>query len=76
MLIESCIQDFLDYLEVERGSSLNTIEGYAVDLRLFLFFLKQNELPLNVEDITIQHLRQFLVYLKRERGNVPLTGKR
>ncbi|PKM79266.1 MAG: integrase [Firmicutes bacterium HGW-Firmicutes-13] len=76
MLLEYCIQDFLSYLEVERGSSPNTIEGYAVDLGLFLSFLKQNELPLSAEDITVQHLRQFLVYLKKERNNSPVTVKR
>ncbi len=76
MLIEVCIQDFLNCLEVERGSSPNTIEGYANDLGLFVLFLKQNELPTNVEEITVQHLRQFLVYLKRERGNSPVTVKR
>ena len=76
MLIGYCIEDFLNYLEVERGSSPNTIEGYTVDLGLFLSFLKQNELPLNAEDITVQHLRQFLVYLKKERGNAPVTVKR
>lgn len=37
--------DYLHYLKVERGLSENTINSYGIDLKLFLEYLKENEIP-------------------------------
>ncbi len=73
MFLEDCFIDFFNYLELERGVSPNTIEGYRIDLRVFLLFLKSKSMPLKAGEITEIHLRQFLVYLKKERHNSPIT---
>lgn len=37
--------DYLHYLKVERGLSENTIASYGIDLKLFLEYLRKNEIP-------------------------------
>lgn len=37
--------DYLHYLKVERGLSENTINSYGIDLKLFLEYLRKNEIP-------------------------------
>ena len=37
--------DYLHYLNVERGLSENTIASYGIDLKLFLEYLRENEIP-------------------------------
>nr|WP_270634817.1 site-specific tyrosine recombinase XerD [Ligilactobacillus salivarius] len=37
--------DYLYYLKVERGLSENTINSYGIDLKLFLEYLRENEIP-------------------------------
>ncbi|UNC93574.1 tyrosine-type recombinase/integrase [Candidatus Contubernalis alkaliaceticus] len=76
MTIKSCFKDFLDYLELEKGVSPGTAYEYSLDLNLFAAFLEQHNLPLEVGEITLQHLRKFLVYLKRERNNSAATINR
>ena len=62
MKFNPIIKDFLDYLFVERGRSLNTIKSYERDLRKFTAFLSKNEtdiLNFKKEDIIA-----FLSYLR------------
>lgn len=37
--------DYLHYLKVERGLLENTIASYGIDLKLFLEYLRENEIP-------------------------------
>ena len=39
MTLEQAIDEYLDYLAIERGSSPNTIEGYGRDLRRYAAYL-------------------------------------
>ncbi len=45
------INDFLNYLAVEKGYSLNTIESYERDLRRFANFLKKDWEAITKEDV-------------------------
>ena len=76
LTLRSCFQDFLNYLELEKGVSPGTVYEYRLDLNLFADFVEQHKLPPEVGDLTVQHLRRFLVYLKRERNNSPPTINR
>lgn len=50
----SLLRDFLFYMETIRGRSARTVEGYYVDLRTFLRYIKatklMNQIPHNDED--------------------------
>ena len=57
---------FLEYLEIEKGRALRTIENYDHYLTRFLNFLKTD----NPEDITDDKMREFRLWLNRqETGN-------
>lgn len=45
MAINNILMDYLHYLKVERSLSENTINSYGIDLKLFLEYLRENEIP-------------------------------
>jgi len=59
------IDEFLNFMAVEKGSSLNTLEAYSRDLRRFAGYLKEEKIP-SPEDVFPEHLVAFLGTLKRE----------
>ncbi|MHA1215467.1 MAG: site-specific tyrosine recombinase/integron integrase [Candidatus Hodarchaeales archaeon] len=61
------IEDFLIFLEVEKGYSPNTIKEYSYDLQMFQRF--QSDKPL--EEVRTTDLRRFFFHLKRERKYSP-----
>ncbi|MBQ1251286.1 MAG: site-specific integrase, partial [Firmicutes bacterium] len=56
---------FCDYLLVEKGSSLNTIESYRYDLVDFLGWLKSEY---GIEDLSVAERGQIIAYLSHCRG--------
>ncbi|MCX7903988.1 MAG: tyrosine recombinase XerC [Caloramator sp.] len=57
------LNDFLGYLYTVKGKSLNTIDGYKVDLRLFLKYIKKikNNLKNEIDDIDISDVNAELI---------------
>jgi len=53
--------EFLNYLEIERGRAVKTLENYERYLDRFFDFAKVN----SAEDITEQKVREFRIYLNR-----------
>lgn len=56
---------FLEYIEIEKGRSLKTVENYDRYLSTFLDFMSKNG-PTNPEDITPELLRQYRLWLNRK----------
>lgn len=78
------VVDFLNYLETIKGKSINTINGYEIDLSLFFRFLKlykglvqDYEAEINLKDIGNDFIRKikltdlyaFLSYTEKQRDN-------
>src|SRR3989344_1014974 len=62
---------FLEYIEIEKGRSLKTVENYDHYLMRFLGFLK-NDNPTNITDASV---REFRLWLNRQStGNNRATG--
>ena len=61
------IDDFLIFLEVEKGYSEKTIREYSYDLHMFDKF--SDEKP--IENRTTSDLRRFFLYLKRDKSYAP-----
>ena len=59
------IDDFLEYLEVERGSSPLTIRNYKHYLNRYLNWLRDEGIRLELRDINPEVVRQYRVYLSR-----------
>lgn len=63
---------FLEYVEIERGRSLNTVRNYDHYLSRFLNFTKND----NPENITDTSVREFRLWLNRQStGNNRATGE-
>jgi site-specific recombinase XerD len=62
--IERLLREFLEYMEIERGSSLKTVSNYERYLKRFFEFSKAK----NISDITEDVLREFRLYLNRAPG--------
>jgi len=65
-------QQFLEYTEIEKGRSINTVKNYDRYLTRFLVFLKKD----NPADITDTSVREFRLWLNRQAtGNNTKTGE-
>jgi len=62
--IEKLKRQFLEYLEIEKGSSLKTVENYNRYLTRFFSFAKI-EKPTNIND---DNIREFRLFLNRQGG--------
>ena len=73
MNFEKCMHDFLDYIELERNCSPQTVKGYRAELKFMFQYFKGHDLPLDVQRITLHHVRKYLAYAKKERNNSPAS---
>jgi len=70
--IEELKRRFLEHIEIEKGSSLNTVENYDRYLTRFFEFTKVK----NPDEITDENVREFRLYLNRQSsGNNRATGE-
>lgn len=65
MTLPSLIDDFLEYLEIEKGRSSLTIREYRHYLKRFHDWLSQNSSATKPEDIDMQLVRKYRLYLAR-----------
>lgn len=77
MDIQKLKREFLEYIEIERGRSLKTVENYERYLDRFFDFSKTT----NPKDITDDVVREFRLYLNRQpgavqKGQLPETMKK
>ncbi len=63
--IEKKIEEFFEYLEVEKGSSPLTIRNYKHYLNRFVSWLTKEGIRLELRDINPEVVRQYRVYLSR-----------
>jgi integrase/recombinase XerD len=68
--METNIQEFLDYLVAEKGSSENTVAAYRNDLQQFYAFVTQPDqvgAQGDWDDVTSDHLINYILDLKQRR---------
>ncbi len=73
--LPSLAQEFLEYLEIERNLSPLTIRDYRHYLNNFLDWQKENSPIVNPEDLTVEVVRKYRVYLAHynsPNGNLPI----
>ena len=66
MDIQKLKRQFLEYIEIERGRSLKTVENYERYLNRFFDFIQVKD----PKDITDDVVREFRLYLNRQPGAV------
>jgi site-specific recombinase XerD len=64
MNLEEAKRQFLEYLEIERGRSVKTIENYNHYLTTFLTYAKKSQ----PADVTEELVREFRLWLNRQPG--------
>ncbi len=65
------IDDFLIFIEIEKGYSPKTIREYSYDLKMFEKNLNKDGNTKNLENVTTTDLRRFFLHLKRDRSYAP-----
>jgi len=71
MTIQESKQQFLEYIEIEKGRAIRTVENYDHYLTVFL---RQTKIA-RPEDITNEKVRDFRIWLNRQSaGNNRATG--
>ena len=58
---------FLRYLELEKNSSLLTIQNYATDIKLFITFLQKRVGNVSWENVTVLDIRASLALMNDEK---------
>lgn len=64
--MQEYIDDFIEFLEIEKKYSKETTENYKIDLYLFLSYCKNYNLN-KFSNIAYDDLRKYLVYLSNEK---------
>ena len=74
MSLEPLVDDFLEYLEVERGRSYLTVREYRHYLKRFLDWLTANTAVTSPADVDLDIVRRYRLYLAhfRNRNGAPL----
>ena len=74
MQLEVLITEFLEYLEIEKGCSHLTIREYRHYLKRFYDWLSENSTAIKPEDINLEIVRKYRLYLAylRNRNGVQL----
>ena len=67
--MNALVDQFLDYVQLERGLSLNTRAAYAADLRSFYGILQSRGVR-SVNDVNRRHILDFLMH-EKDRGLSP-----
>jgi len=72
--VQDMLQDYLNYLSVERGLSKNTLESYARDLRQYLQYLKEKK-NIEIKETTQATVIGYLLQLQA-KGKATATLSR
>jgi len=72
--VQEMLQDYLNYLSVERGLSQNTLESYARDLRQYLQYLKEKK-NIEIKETTQATVIGYLLQLQA-KGKATATLSR
>ena len=66
IFLEDFVLDFLEYIEIEKGRSLKTVENYKHYLYRFLQFLDEQNISIKKGDIISDRtMREYRLYLNR-----------
>jgi tyrosine recombinase XerD subunit len=72
--VDAYLDNFLNYLMVEKGLSKNTLESYSRDLRKFINYLEKNNYA-DVSRVTNLEIMSFLVEIKSQGLSSKSTGR-
>lgn len=74
--LNELIRQFLEYLEIEKNSSKLTIRNYKFYLERFSAWLKENHPNASIEDLNLDMIRKYRVYLANHVDEHDMSLKR
>ncbi|MFA5999025.1 MAG: site-specific tyrosine recombinase/integron integrase [Candidatus Babeliales bacterium] len=74
--MRNLFQKFLHYLMTERCVANNTVEAYKRDIDQFLTFVEKESLIQTVQELTNQHVKDFLKFLRHNENVGPKSASR
>jgi len=74
--MKSKLNEFLRYLQIEKGFSLGTIEAYQLDIERGLIPFLHQRGKFEVGEVTKADIRDYLDYVATSRGNSNVTRAR
>lgn len=64
MAMKDLVEEFLNYLTVERGLSDNTISAYRTDLYKYTAYMQEKKKRLHLDAVNRSDIRDYMMYLK------------
>ena len=74
-MLKNLLKEYEYYLKITKGLSPNTISSYKTDLGEYITFIEKNYYLRDPNQITKQHIRNFIGRLKR-KNNTPSSISR
>lgn len=75
MKLKDCLNEYRQYLIVEKGLSKNTILAYLNDLNKFFTYLNDIHQIYEIENISKEHIRLYLKELSKINSSTSITRK-
>ncbi len=75
-MLKGLLKEYEYYLKITKGLSSNSISSYTTDLREYIEFLNKNYLLKDPENITKQHIRNFISRLKRKNNTASSISRK
>lgn len=66
--LKTYFEEYLGYLSAEKNVSPYTLDNYSSDFKIFTNFLLLKNLTLDMTKIKTRDLRNYLIYLKNDKG--------
>ena len=63
---DKLLNDFKNYLKIERNLSINTIESYLFDVKKLVNFLKSSKIKIKPEELTETLAKEFIYDLSKK----------
>jgi len=63
---KNLLQDYRQYLRIERGLSANTITNYSFDVEKLISYLEEHEIEISPDNISEEELQQFIYTIAKK----------